>query len=104
MEKVYDTYEAYVKQYTAEFGSQTIVLFQCGSFFEVYSIDDGLVDIRAVCELLNIQFTRKNKSILEVSRENCIMAGFPLHALSKLQTFIPQVWIPMPHLHQTHKP
>lgn len=81
--KVYDIYESYTKQYIAEFGSQTIVLFQCGSFFEVYSIDDGLVDIRAICELLNIQWTRKNKSIIEVSRDNCLMAGFPLHALSK---------------------
>ncbi len=80
---MYDIYESYAKQYIREFGGQTVVLFQCGSFFEIYSIDDGLVDIKTICDLLNIQSTKKNKSITEVSRENCLMAGFPIHALQK---------------------
>jgi len=83
MEKIYDIYESYAKQYISEFGTQTIVLFQCGSFFEIYSISDGLVDMKSICDLLNIQSTRKNKSIPEISRDNCLMAGFPLHALQK---------------------
>ena len=34
-------------------------------------------DAKVVCELLNIQLTRRNKAILENSRKNALMAGFP---------------------------
>ncbi len=83
MMSLYDEYEIYVKKYKAEYGNNTIVLYRCGGFYEIYSIDDGLVNMKYICDLLNIQMSRRNKSILEVNRSNTLMAGFPAHALQK---------------------
>jgi DNA mismatch repair protein MutS len=80
---LYNEYEAYMVKYIAEYGKDTIVLYRCGSFYEIYSIDDGLVDIKKLCELLNIQMSKRNKAIPEVSRNNCLMAGFPAYTLQK---------------------
>lgn len=80
---LYDEYESYLKQYKNEYGKNTIVLYRCGGFYEIYSINDGLIDIKYVCDLLNIQMSRRNKAILEVNRSNTLMAGFPAHALQK---------------------
>lgn len=80
---LYDEYEAYTLQYRQEYGERTIVLYRCGGFFEIYSIDDGLVDMRRVCDILNIQSSRRNKNIAEVNRSNMLMAGFPLYTLQK---------------------
>ncbi|MFO0006156.1 MAG: DNA mismatch repair protein, partial [bacterium] len=80
---LYTEYEEYVTKYVSEFGKNTVVLYRCGGFYEIYSIDDGLVDMKNICDLLNIQMSRRNKSILEVNRVNTLMAGFPAHALQK---------------------
>jgi DNA mismatch repair protein MutS len=80
---LYTEYEAYVSKYIEEYGKNTIVLYRCGSFFEIYSIDDGLVDMKRICDILNIQMSKRNKSILEVNRSNTLMAGFPMYALNK---------------------
>ena len=80
---LYDEYEAYVTKYKAEFGDHTIVLYECGSFFEIYDDGRGLVNMKEVSELLNIVVSRRNKSIVDVSRNNFEMAGFPSHSLKK---------------------
>jgi DNA mismatch repair protein MutS len=80
---LYDEYEAYVKKYKAEFGDHTIVLYECGSFFEIYDDGRGLVNMKEVSELLNIVVSRRNKNIINVSRNNFEMAGFPSHSLKK---------------------
>lgn len=80
---LYNEYETYAIRYIEEYGQDTIVLYRCGSFYEIYSIDDGLVNMKRICELLNIQISKRNKSIPEVSRSNCLMAGFPMYALQK---------------------
>ena len=67
-----------------KYGNNTLVLMQVGSFFEFYGVNNDQEKIgnpEEVTELLNIQLTRRNKSILENSRNNCLMAGFPCHAL-----------------------
>jgi len=84
-----DVYQEYVQQYKQKYGDRTIVLCQVGSFYELY--DDGtndLVDLKNVCEILQIQITRRNKAILEVSRSNHLMAGFPEYALSKFTNLL----------------
>lgn len=83
MANLYGDYEQYLKKYKKEYGENTVLFYECGSFMEVYSIDDGLVDIKAISELLNVQVSRRNKSILEVSRGNSLMLGFPSFALPK---------------------
>jgi DNA mismatch repair protein MutS len=80
---LYEDYESYALRYKAEYGDMCIVLYRCGQFYEIYSINDGLVDIKRIAELLNIQISRRNKAILEVNRSNTLMAGFPMFALRK---------------------
>lgn len=80
---LYEEYETYTKKYQEEYGVHVVVLYRCGSFYEIYSANDGLVDIKAISELLNIQVSRRNKAILNVDRSNFNMAGFPMFALKK---------------------
>ena len=78
---LYDEYESYVLKYKKDYGDKVVVLYQCGSFYEIYSCGDGLVNMQELSTLLNIQVRRKNKSILEINRSNTMMAGFPDYAL-----------------------
>ena len=80
---LYDEYESYVLKYQKDYGDKVVVLYQCGSFYEIYSCGDGLVNMKELCTLLNIQMSRRNKSILEVNRSNTMMAGFPDYTLQK---------------------
>ena len=45
--------------------------------------NDTVGKVSEISALLNIHKTRKNKKILENSRKNPLMAGFPNHALKK---------------------
>lgn len=78
-----EEYIDYEKQYKLKYGKFTIVLYQNGSFYEIYNIIESDNTLQKICELLNIQFTRKNKSILQVSKSNPSLAGFPLVSLKK---------------------
>jgi len=83
-----DDYIEYTNKYKAIYGEKTIVLIEVGSFFEIYAIkndntDEGASDIYIIADLCNFVVTRKNKTILEVSHKNHLMAGFPSYALSK---------------------
>ena len=80
---LYEEYEDYVKKYQKEYGKNTVVLYRCGSFYEIYSANDEFVDMKKLSELLNIQVSRRNKAILQVDRSNFKMAGFPMFALKK---------------------
>lgn len=83
---LYDDYEEYLTKYKAEYGENTLVLMQCGSFYELYDDGSKQTDLKAIGELLNIQVSRRNKSIIEVSRNNLEMAGFPSYTLNKFLT------------------
>lgn len=91
---LFDDYVNYTRQYKAEYGPKTLVLMEVGSFWEMY--DDASrngADTKTVSELLNIQVSRKNKGIKEVSRENPLMAGFPSYALKRfLQLLVDDDW------------
>ena len=69
-----------------KYGSNTIVLMEIGTFFEVYEINNEKEQIgkaKEIASLLNIQLTRKNKNILENSEQNPLMAGVPAISLEK---------------------
>jgi DNA mismatch repair protein MutS len=85
---IYDEYEKYIREYQQKYGENTIVLLQVGSFYEIYSINNGLIDLKEIGEILGIQVTRKNKQITEISKKNCLMAGFPEHALGKFMNIL----------------
>ncbi len=68
------------------YGPDTVVLMEIGSFFEIYEVNNEDMKIgkaKEIAELLNIQLTRKNKSILENSISNPLMAGVPNFALER---------------------
>lgn len=68
------------------YGKDVIILMELGSFFEVYEVATTSLHIgkaKEVAELLNIQLTRKNKSIIENSLSNPLMAGFPSISLDR---------------------
>ena len=78
---IIDDYLEYSRVYKSKYGDKCIVLMQVGSFYELYSVSDN--DIYIIADLCNIQISRKNKSIPEVSTSNPLMAGFPLYTISK---------------------
>jgi DNA mismatch repair protein MutS len=84
---IYDDYIAYSETYQQKYGDKTVVLMEVGSFFELYAVQNkdetSGADIATICDLCNIQLSRKNKSILENNRQNPLMAGFPSFALNK---------------------
>lgn len=84
---IIDEYIEISDKYHKIYGNKTVVLMEVGGFFEIYSVkndtEDAGADIYNVCDLLNIQVSRKNKHIVEVSRTNHLLAGFPSHAMKK---------------------
>ncbi len=80
------TYFKLQKLLEKKYGKNTIVLMEIGTFFEVYEInnqDEQIGKAKEIAQLLNIQLTRKNKTILENCAKNPIMAGVPAIALDK---------------------
>jgi DNA mismatch repair protein MutS len=82
---IIDDYLEYTNTYKKKYGDKCIVLMQVGSFYELYSITDSITDndIYTIADICNIQISRKNKSIQEVSISNPLMAGFPLYTITK---------------------
>ena len=90
---IYDDYIQIHNDHASKYGDKTILFMQVGDFFEVYAVQNETeragADIFTLADLCNLQVTRKNKSIADVSRSNPYMAGFPLHALDKhVQTLV----------------
>ena len=84
---LYDDYANYTEEYTKQYGAKTVVFIEVGHFFEIYGVhnerETSGANMQEIGALLNIQISRKNKNILENSRENCLMAGFPSLSLKK---------------------
>lgn len=83
---IIDYYFDNLLKYKKKYGNKTVVLMEVGSFFEMYGIDNSKTKIgnaKEIATLLNIALSRKNKSIIESSRKNPLMAGFPSPVLSK---------------------
>lgn len=71
------------QEYEKKYGSNTVVLMEIGSFYEIYEVDEySLGKAKQVGDILNIQITRKNKS-KPVSLKNPYMIGFPSYAIKK---------------------
>ena len=63
-----------------KYGNDTVVFMEIGTFYEVYEVnndDDQIGKAKEMAELLNIQLTKKNKSIVENSDKNPLLAGVP---------------------------
>lgn len=80
------TYFKLQKFFEQKYGENALVLMEIGTFFEVYEVNNDEEQIgkaKEIAEVLNIQLTRKNKNILENSKENPIMAGVPSISFEK---------------------
>lgn len=81
---LYDDYARVTQEYKSKYGDDTVVLMEVGGFLEFYDCDRNLgADVPRICALLNVQATRKSKSVPEVSRTNPAMGGIPRIAMSK---------------------
>lgn len=87
---IIDDYMNYVEKYKSKYGDKTIVLMQVGSFFELYAITEDDKDIYKIADICNIQISRRNKTILDVSRDNYLMCGFPLYVINKFTNILLQ--------------
>lgn len=85
---IFEEYQAHLARSIEEYGENTVVLMEVGSFFELYAVDDTLVDLFKIGSLLNVQVTRKNKSIPEVNKSNHLLAGFPSYCLEKFTNIL----------------
>jgi DNA mismatch repair protein MutS len=68
------------QHFESKYGENALVLMEIGTFFEVYEVNNDELKIgkaKEIAELLNIQLTRKNKSIVENSIKNPLLAGVP---------------------------
>ena len=87
---IIDEYINYTRKYVSIYGSDVVVLMAVGSFYELYnascdsdSASSEGANMNRISDLLNIQVTRKNKSVPEISRANPYMSGFPTHTLDR---------------------
>ena len=81
-----DIYFELQRIFEEKYGSDTVVLMEIGTFFEVYEVNNDEMKIgkaKEIAELLNIQLTRKNKTILENSIANPLMTGVPSVSLDR---------------------
>ena len=79
---IVDDYVEYSKKYKNMY-HKSIVLIQVGSFYELYGYDNQGANVDEICQLLEIQSTRKNKSINTIDKKNPKMGGIPLYVLDK---------------------
>lgn len=73
-------------EFEQKFGENTIVLMQVGDFFECYGVSNHIEQIgnvQKISDFTGLTKSRRNKNILENSRENALMCGFPLASLKK---------------------
>ena len=72
--------------FETKYGKNALVIMEIGTFFEVYEVDNDdekLGKAKEIAELLNIQLTRKNKSIINNDRKNPLLAGVPAISIEK---------------------
>ncbi|MBU0660659.1 DNA mismatch repair protein [Patescibacteria group bacterium] len=63
-----------------QYGPNTVVFMEVGSFFEVYGVDNDEIKIgkpKEMADILNLQLTRKNKTISHNDVKNPLLVGFP---------------------------
>jgi len=81
-------YFAVRDQYLAKYGPRTVLLFEIGSFYEIY---DKTNEIDVICNILNVQRTRHDKRASPDSLQTSpYLCGFPVHALQKFLRILTQ--------------
>ena len=74
------------QKYEKKYGDKTIVLYECGQFFEIYGVvneEENFGKIYDISELTNLSVSKRSDKYAPVSRKNPLMAGFPNHSFEK---------------------
>jgi DNA mismatch repair protein MutS len=90
-QKLSDEYFQFYNKYREEYGEKTCILMLVGFFYEIQMVkneEENIGNLEEISEILNIQITKKNKSISKVDRTNYNFGGFPKHALAKYITLL----------------
>ena len=88
MSNIHQEYINYHEDYIKKFGLKTIVLMQVGSFYEMYMTNTQGPNLRELSQMLNIIYTKRDKSVREVNIKNPYMLGFPLVSADKFITLL----------------
>ena len=83
-----DDYFKTFKECVEKYGEKTSLLYACGSFYEVYKVDNEMESIGnadKIAEILNIAYSKKNKTE-KSTRSHPNFAGFTKTYLSKYIT------------------
>ena len=81
-----DDYFELQETYEKKFGEKTIVLMQVGGFFEVYGVVTDTIKkgrIYEICDLTNLNVSKRHSKTDPISLKNPLMAGFPNHSFDK---------------------
>ena len=79
-----DEYLSYQQKYKKLYGQHTLVLMECGSFFEIYDYpsEDGTEEnIYKIADMINLSVSKKRNK--NAKNNFSLMAGFPNHAYEK---------------------
>ena len=99
-----DEYFNYHHEYTKKYGQNTLISMQVGSFFESYATNTEGFELQRIAELFNCVVTKKDKSIVEVSRKNPYLCGYPTIALQKYLKILIDNGITVVLIEQTSPP
>ena len=86
-----DEYLSLQSQYEKKYGEKTIVLYECGQFFEIYGVvndQEKSGRIYEISDLTNLSVSKKGNKYAPISRKNPLMAGFPNHSYEKWKNIL----------------
>lgn len=86
-----DEYLSLQSQYEKKYGEKTIVLYECGQFFEIYGVVNDTEKsgrIYEISDLTNLSVSKKGNKYAPISRKNPLMAGFPNHSYEKWKNIL----------------
>lgn len=82
-----DDYFVLQEKYEKKYGEKTIVLMECGQFFEIYGIKNDLEKkgrIYEISDITNLSVSKRGGDKTKQScRKNPLMSGFPNHSYDK---------------------
>jgi DNA mismatch repair protein MutS len=80
---IIDEYLFYHNKYNKIYGKKTLIFMMVGGFYELYGTDDEGPDMNKISEITNMVKTKKDKTVVDVTRKNPYMMGFNIAALDK---------------------
>ena len=90
--RMIDDYLNLQEKYEKKYGPKTIVLYECGKFFEIYGVindQEKAGKIMEIAAITNLNVTKKGGDKSKPStRKNPLMAGFPNLAYSKWKNIL----------------